>query len=71
MEAPMIQVFWILITVSFFFMFQALTPEQVSFCASHMQQYVDPRGRSHLSGYDYVGFTNSYFANGEAASSES
>uniref|UniRef100_A0A8C4L210 Spectrin alpha chain, erythrocytic 1 n=1 Tax=Equus asinus TaxID=9793 RepID=A0A8C4L210_EQUAS len=50
---------------------QALTPEQVSFCASHMQQYVDPRGRSHLSGYDYVGFTNSYFANGEAASSES
>ncbi|XP_074246098.1 spectrin alpha chain, erythrocytic 1 isoform X2 [Saimiri boliviensis] len=42
---------------------QALTPEQVSFCASHMQQYMDPRGRSHLSGYDYVGFTNSYFGN--------
>ncbi|XP_036895269.1 spectrin alpha chain, erythrocytic 1 isoform X2 [Sturnira hondurensis] len=42
---------------------QALTPEQVSFCASHMQQYVDPRGRSHSAGYDYVGFTNSYFGN--------
>uniref|UniRef100_A0A2R9A5S5 Spectrin alpha chain, erythrocytic 1 n=1 Tax=Pan paniscus TaxID=9597 RepID=A0A2R9A5S5_PANPA len=42
---------------------QALTPEQVSFCATHMQQYMDPRGRSHLSGYDYVGFTNSYFGN--------
>ncbi|XP_029791714.1 spectrin alpha chain, erythrocytic 1 isoform X1 [Suricata suricatta] len=42
---------------------QALTPEQVQFCASHMQEYVDPRGRSHLSGYDYVGFTNSYFGN--------
>ncbi|XP_054419326.1 spectrin alpha chain, erythrocytic 1 [Pteronotus mesoamericanus] len=42
---------------------QALTPEQVSFCASHMQQYVDPRGRSHPAGYDYVGFTNSYFGN--------
>ncbi|XP_039706377.1 spectrin alpha chain, erythrocytic 1 [Pteropus medius] len=40
---------------------QALTPDQVSFCASHMQQYVDPRGRSHLAGYDYVGFTSSYF----------
>ncbi|XP_014652504.1 PREDICTED: spectrin alpha chain, erythrocytic 1 [Ceratotherium simum simum] len=42
---------------------QALTPEQVSFCASHMQQYADPRGRSHAAGYDYVGFTNSYFGN--------
>ncbi|XP_077616159.1 spectrin alpha chain, erythrocytic 1 [Crocuta crocuta] len=42
---------------------QALTPEQVQFCASHMQEYVDPRGRSHLAGYDYVGFTNSYFGN--------
>ncbi|XP_066111276.1 spectrin alpha chain, erythrocytic 1 [Saccopteryx bilineata] len=42
---------------------QALTPEQVSFCASHMQQYVDPRGRSHPAGYDYVGFTSSYFGN--------
>ncbi|KAM5293714.1 spectrin alpha chain, erythrocytic 1 [Glossophaga mutica] len=42
---------------------QALTPEQVSFCASHMQQYVDPRGRSQPAGYDYVGFTNSYFGN--------
>ncbi|ELK37929.1 Spectrin alpha chain, erythrocyte, partial [Myotis davidii] len=42
---------------------QALTPEQVSFCASHMQQYVDPRGRSHPAGYDYVGFTNSFFGN--------
>ncbi|XP_064449588.1 spectrin alpha chain, erythrocytic 1 isoform X3 [Mirounga angustirostris] len=42
---------------------QALTPEQVQFCASHMQQYVDPRGRSHLAGYDYVGFTNSFFGN--------
>ncbi|KAM7054281.1 spectrin alpha chain, erythrocytic 1 isoform 1-T1 [Molossus nigricans] len=42
---------------------QALTPEQVSFCASHMQQYVDPRGQSHHAGYDYVGFTNSYFGN--------
>uniref|UniRef100_A0A8D1N3D8 Spectrin alpha chain, erythrocytic 1 n=1 Tax=Sus scrofa TaxID=9823 RepID=A0A8D1N3D8_PIG len=42
---------------------QALTPEQVSFCASHMQQYVDPRGRSHPAGYDYVGFINSYFGN--------
>ncbi|PNI30348.1 SPTA1 isoform 3 [Pan troglodytes] len=42
---------------------QALTPEQVSFCATHMQQYMDPRGRSHLSGYDYVGFTNSCFGN--------
>ncbi|XP_007530647.2 spectrin alpha chain, erythrocytic 1 [Erinaceus europaeus] len=41
---------------------QALTPEQVSFCASHMQQYVDPRGRGHQAGYDYVGFTNSYFS---------
>ncbi|XP_006895498.1 PREDICTED: spectrin alpha chain, erythrocytic 1 [Elephantulus edwardii] len=40
---------------------QALTPEQVSYCTSHMQQYVDPRGRSHLAGYDYVGFTNSHF----------
>ena len=42
-------------------MFQALTPEQVSFCASHMQQYMDPRGRSQPAGYDYVGFINSYF----------
>ncbi|XP_054977169.1 spectrin alpha chain, erythrocytic 1 [Sorex araneus] len=42
---------------------QALTPEQVAFCASHMQQYVDPRGRGHAAGYDYVGFTNSYFGN--------
>ncbi|XP_004688413.1 PREDICTED: spectrin alpha chain, erythrocytic 1 isoform X1 [Condylura cristata] len=42
---------------------QALTPEQVSFCASHMQQYVDPRGRGHQAGYDYVGFTNSFFGN--------
>ncbi|XP_065400126.1 spectrin alpha chain, erythrocytic 1-like [Macaca fascicularis] len=42
---------------------QALTPEQVSFCATHMQQYMDPQGRSHLSGYDYAGFTNSYFGN--------
>ncbi|XP_077012693.1 spectrin alpha chain, erythrocytic 1 [Tamandua tetradactyla] len=42
---------------------QALTPEQVSFCTTHMQQYEDPRGRSHLAGYDYVGFTNSYFGN--------
>ncbi|XP_058165915.1 spectrin alpha chain, erythrocytic 1 [Dasypus novemcinctus] len=42
---------------------QALTPEQVAYCASHMQQYVDPRGRSHPAGYDYVGFTNSHFGN--------
>ncbi|KAF4021176.1 hypothetical protein G4228_013314 [Cervus hanglu yarkandensis] len=42
---------------------QALTPEQVSFCASRMQQYVDPRGRSQPAGYDYVGFINSYFGN--------
>ncbi|XP_062959972.1 spectrin alpha chain, erythrocytic 1 isoform X2 [Cynocephalus volans] len=42
---------------------QALTPEQVSFCTIHMQQYMDPRGRSHPAGYDYVGFTNSYFGN--------
>ncbi|XP_057602793.1 spectrin alpha chain, erythrocytic 1 isoform X2 [Hippopotamus amphibius kiboko] len=42
---------------------QALTPEQVSFCASHMQQYVDPRGRTPPAGYDYVGFVNSYFGN--------
>uniref|UniRef100_H0W5L2 Spectrin alpha chain, erythrocytic 1 n=1 Tax=Cavia porcellus TaxID=10141 RepID=H0W5L2_CAVPO len=42
---------------------QALTPEQVSFCTIHMQQYVDPRGRSQPAGYDYVGFTNSYFGN--------
>ncbi|XP_006861684.1 PREDICTED: spectrin alpha chain, erythrocytic 1 isoform X2 [Chrysochloris asiatica] len=42
---------------------QALTPEQVAFCTSHMQQYVDPRGKSHPAGYDYVGFTNSYFGN--------
>ncbi|XP_015418805.1 PREDICTED: LOW QUALITY PROTEIN: spectrin alpha chain, erythrocytic 1, partial [Myotis davidii] len=27
---------------------QALTPEQVSFCASHMQQYVDPRAGATL-----------------------
>ncbi|XP_022415241.2 spectrin alpha chain, erythrocytic 1 isoform X1 [Delphinapterus leucas] len=40
---------------------QALTPEQVSFCASHMQQYMDPRGRSQPAGYDYVGFISSYF----------
>ncbi|XP_044800096.2 spectrin alpha chain, erythrocytic 1 [Bubalus bubalis] len=40
---------------------QALTPEQVSFCASRMQQYVDPRGRSQPAGYDYVGFISSYF----------
>ncbi|XP_003795429.1 spectrin alpha chain, erythrocytic 1 [Otolemur garnettii] len=46
---------------------QALTPEQVSFCTVHMQQYMDPRGRSHPAGYDYVGFTNSYFGNGSAA----
>ncbi|XP_058516471.1 spectrin alpha chain, erythrocytic 1 [Ochotona princeps] len=42
---------------------QALTPEQVSFCTVHMQQYMDPQGRSHPAGYDYVGFTNSYFGN--------
>nr|XP_051714443.1 spectrin alpha chain, erythrocytic 1 [Oryctolagus cuniculus] len=42
---------------------QALTPEQVSFCTIHMQQYMDPQGRSHPAGYDYVGFTNSYFGN--------
>nr|XP_036879805.1 spectrin alpha chain, erythrocytic 1 [Manis javanica] len=42
---------------------QALTPEQVAFCASHMQQYVDPQGRSHPAGYDYVGFINSEFGN--------
>ncbi|XP_019677904.3 spectrin alpha chain, erythrocytic 1 isoform X2 [Felis catus] len=42
---------------------QALTPEQVQFCASHMQEYVDPRGQRHLAGYDYVGFTSSYFGN--------
>nr|XP_004671146.2 spectrin alpha chain, erythrocytic 1 isoform X2 [Jaculus jaculus] len=42
---------------------QALTPEQVSFCTIHMQQYVDPRGRSQPAGYDYVGFTNSFFGN--------
>uniref|UniRef100_A0A8C0ZZ75 EF-hand domain-containing protein n=1 Tax=Castor canadensis TaxID=51338 RepID=A0A8C0ZZ75_CASCN len=42
---------------------QALTPEQVSFCTVHMQQYMDPRGRGHPAGYDYVGFTNSYFGN--------
>ncbi|XP_006159133.1 spectrin alpha chain, erythrocytic 1 [Tupaia chinensis] len=42
---------------------QALTPEQVSFCTVHMQQYMDPRGKSHPAGYDYVGFTNSYFGN--------
>ncbi|XP_047410247.1 spectrin alpha chain, erythrocytic 1 isoform X3 [Sciurus carolinensis] len=42
---------------------QALTPEQVSFCTIHMQQYMDPRGRSHPAGYDYVGFTSSYFGN--------
>ncbi|XP_042637830.1 spectrin alpha chain, erythrocytic 1 [Orycteropus afer afer] len=42
---------------------QALTPEQVSYCTSHMQQYMDPRGRSHHAGYDYVGFTNSHFGN--------
>uniref|UniRef100_A0A5F8G4J8 Spectrin alpha chain, erythrocytic 1 n=1 Tax=Monodelphis domestica TaxID=13616 RepID=A0A5F8G4J8_MONDO len=40
---------------------QALTPEQVQFCASRMQPYTDPRGRT--AGYDYVGFTNSYFGN--------
>uniref|UniRef100_A0A8C2VW96 Spectrin alpha chain, erythrocytic 1 n=1 Tax=Chinchilla lanigera TaxID=34839 RepID=A0A8C2VW96_CHILA len=40
---------------------QALTPEQVSFCTIHMQQYEDPRGRTQPAGYDYVGFTNSYF----------
>ncbi|KAL1769881.1 spectrin alpha chain, erythrocytic 1 [Sigmodon hispidus] len=40
---------------------QALTPEQVSFCTIHMQQYMDPRGRSQPAGYDYVGFTNSFF----------
>ncbi|XP_045402991.1 spectrin alpha chain, erythrocytic 1 [Lemur catta] len=45
---------------------QALTPEQVSFCTIHMQQYMDPRGRSHPAGYDYVGFTNSYFGNSQA-----
>ncbi|KAM6217212.1 spectrin alpha chain, erythrocytic 1 [Rhynchocyon petersi] len=44
---------------------QALTPEQVTFCTSHMQQYVDPQGRSHLAGYDYVDFTNSHFGNGK------
>ncbi|XP_045310795.1 spectrin alpha chain, erythrocytic 1 isoform X2 [Leopardus geoffroyi] len=42
---------------------QALTPEQVQFCASHMQEYMDPRGQRHLAGYDYVGFTSSYFGN--------
>ncbi|XP_064138843.1 spectrin alpha chain, erythrocytic 1 [Loxodonta africana] len=42
---------------------QALTPEQVSFCTSRMQQYVDPQGRSHRAGYDYVVFTNSHFGN--------
>ncbi|XP_019288872.2 spectrin alpha chain, erythrocytic 1 isoform X2 [Panthera pardus] len=42
---------------------QALTPEQVQFCTSHMQEYVDPRGQRHLAGYDYVGFTSSYFGN--------
>ncbi|XP_037681556.1 spectrin alpha chain, erythrocytic 1 [Choloepus didactylus] len=42
---------------------QALTPEQVSFCTTHMQQYVDPRGQRHPAGYDYVGFTSSYFGN--------
>ncbi|XP_012885962.1 PREDICTED: spectrin alpha chain, erythrocytic 1 [Dipodomys ordii] len=42
---------------------QALTPEQVSFCTIHMQQYMDPRGRGHPAGYDYVGFTNSFFGN--------
>ncbi|XP_034376138.1 spectrin alpha chain, erythrocytic 1 [Arvicanthis niloticus] len=42
---------------------QALTPEQVSFCTIHMQQYMDPRGRSQPAGYDYVGFTNSFFGN--------
>nr|XP_010975340.2 spectrin alpha chain, erythrocytic 1 [Camelus dromedarius] len=42
---------------------QALTPEQVSFCTSHMQQYVDPQGQSYPDGYDYIGFTNSYFGN--------
>ncbi|KAM5236514.1 spectrin alpha chain, erythrocytic 1 [Ctenodactylus gundi] len=42
---------------------QALTPEQVSFCTIHMQQYMDPRGKSHPAGYDYVGFTSSYFGN--------
>ena len=52
-------------------MFQALTPEQVSFCASRMQQYVDPRGRSQPAGYDYVGFINSYFGNWEPAFSGS
>ncbi|XP_075396529.1 spectrin alpha chain, erythrocytic 1 isoform X1 [Tenrec ecaudatus] len=48
---------------------QALTPEQVSFCTSHMQQYVDPQGRSHHAGYDYVGFTNTHFGNGYNSSS--
>ncbi|XP_028721446.1 spectrin alpha chain, erythrocytic 1 [Peromyscus leucopus] len=42
---------------------QALTPEQVAFCTIHMQQYMDPRGRSQPAGYDYVGFTNSFFGN--------
>ncbi|CAH6789544.1 spectrin alpha chain, erythrocytic 1 [Phodopus roborovskii] len=42
---------------------QALTPEQVSFCTIHMQQYMDPRGRSQPAGYDYVGFTNTFFGN--------
>ncbi|XP_004640065.1 spectrin alpha chain, erythrocytic 1 [Octodon degus] len=42
---------------------QALTPEQVSFCTIHMQQYEDPRGQRQAAGYDYVGFTNSYFGN--------
>uniref|UniRef100_G3W7Y5 Spectrin alpha chain, erythrocytic 1 n=1 Tax=Sarcophilus harrisii TaxID=9305 RepID=G3W7Y5_SARHA len=40
---------------------QALTPEQVQFCASRMQPYTDSRGRT--AGYDYVEFTNSYFGN--------
>lgn len=57
------QLLLIPMTVSLSILFQALTPEQVQFCASHMQQYVDPRGRSHLAGYDYVGFTNSFFGN--------
>ncbi|KAM9686923.1 spectrin alpha chain, erythrocytic 1 isoform 1-T2 [Trichechus inunguis] len=42
---------------------EALTPEQVSFCTSRMQQYVDPQGRSHRAGYDYADFTRSHFGN--------
>ncbi|XP_038624269.1 spectrin alpha chain, erythrocytic 1 isoform X1 [Tachyglossus aculeatus] len=40
---------------------QSLTPEQAEFCISHMQPYVDTRGRGHVAGYDYVGFTQEFF----------